>query len=193
MAFKGFLRADTTFALSIGPFVDSTDGDTEKTGLSLVQADFIILKHGQASSAAKNDTGAGTHIADGMYSYVINGTDTNLEGIFQVWVHVAGALIVHDTYEVVSQNVYDSLFAAAGTDYLEVSVDTVTYAEPAAGSPPATATLEQMIHYLYTDLVRNRNTQTAILKRVFADDGSTELYNHTLSDDTTTAVKGEAV
>lgn len=192
MAFKGFLRADTEFVLSIGPFVDSTDGDTEETALSLVQADFIILKHGQASSAAKNDTGAGTHIADGMYSYKINATDMNLEGIFQIWVHKAGALIVHDTYEVVNQNVYDSLFKVAGNDYLEVSVDTVTYAEPAAGLPPATASLQAMTHHLYTEM-RNLVTMTAALKRVFADDGSTELYNHTLSDDATTATKGEAV
>ena len=42
------LRANTSVDVLIGPFPDKTDGDTEETALTLLQADIKLSKNGQA-------------------------------------------------------------------------------------------------------------------------------------------------
>lgn len=114
-----FLKADTAVTLKIGPFIDETDGKTAETGLTIAQADVRISKNG-ADIIQKNEGTACTHDELGIYGCPIDGTDTNAEGRLQLWVHESGALPVFHEYMVVNANVYDSLFAAAATDYLQV-------------------------------------------------------------------------
>jgi len=66
---------------------------------------------------------------------------------------------------------------------------TDTYAE-SAGVPAATASLAEKIRWIAT-LSRNKITQTATTQLVKADDGSTTIGTSTVSDDATTATRGE--
>lgn len=67
---------------------------------------------------------------------------------------------------------------------------TDTHAEVGQGTPPATASYKQMLQYLYKNW-RNKKTETATTFSLYADDGTTVDQKATVSDDTTTATKGE--
>lgn len=114
-----FLKQSTAYTAKIGPFLDSTDGNTQETGLTIAQADVVLSKNGGAF-AQKNDATSCTHDAKGMYGCPLNVTDTGTLGKLQLLVHVAGALAVWHEFMVVAANVYDSLFG--GTDYLDVAI-----------------------------------------------------------------------
>ncbi len=64
-----------------------------------------------------------------------------------------------------------------------------TYAEPSA-PPAATASLKDKIGWLALK-ARNKITQTATTQVVYADDGSTAVGTSTVSDNGTTATRGE--
>ena len=65
-----------------------------------------------------------------------------------------------------------------------------TYAEPSQGTPGATITLAAKINYLYKAW-RNKSTQTSSTYSLFNDDAATVDHKATVSDDGTTATKGE--
>jgi len=114
-----FLKQSTAYTAKIGPFLDSTDGNTQEVGLTIAQADVMLSKNGGAF-AAKNDATSCTHDAKGMYGCPLNTTDTGTLGKLQLLVHVAGALAVWHDFMVLPANVYDSLIG--GTDYLDAAV-----------------------------------------------------------------------
>jgi len=111
-----FLKQSTAVTETIGPFVDSTDGNTEETGLTIAQADVRLSKNGGAW-AQKNNATSCTHQEKGWYSCPLNETDTGTLGVLKLHVHVTGALPVWVEYMVVPTNVWDSLFS---TDRLQV-------------------------------------------------------------------------
>lgn len=113
-----FLRQSTASQeIPLGRFVDSTDGDTEETGLTIANTDIKLWKTGATSLVSKNSGGA-THMANGEYYCVLDATDSNTLGPMKVAVHVAGALAVQVFCCVLSAEVYDSLIAAS--DKLQV-------------------------------------------------------------------------
>lgn len=86
-----------------------------------------------------------------------------------------------------------SLAAQAKADVNAEVVDglaTDTYAEPAQGAPAATASLAAKINYLFKAW-RNRKIQTSTTWSLFADDATTVDQKSTVSDDGTTATRGE--
>jgi hypothetical protein len=112
MSFCGYLRGNTAATIKLGPFLDSTDGNTDETALTLSQADIRLSKNG-GDYAQKNDANAATHDEIGIYDCAINTTDTNTYGRLRVTVHESGALTVDQTYMVLPEIVYDSLYPAA--------------------------------------------------------------------------------
>ena len=120
MSFGGILKQSTAVDVLIGPFVDSTDGDTEETALTINQADVRLSKNGQ-TAAQKNDVTAAAHDADGMYNCELDATDTDTVGQLTVYVHVAGALMVRHDFQVIEEVVYDALYGSAATGALPVS------------------------------------------------------------------------
>ena len=112
-----WLRQSTAVDIGIGPFVDSTDGVTAETALTLSQADFRLKKNGGAW-AQKNQASTATHEENGWYEASLDTTDTNTLGILIVAVNETGALPVWKEYLVVPANVYDSL--VSGTEWLDV-------------------------------------------------------------------------
>lgn len=113
-----YLRYNTdSQEVVFGIFVDSTDGNTEETGLTIANTDIKIWKAGATTLANKNSGGA-THISNGIYYAVFDSTDTNTLGSGKAFVHVSGALYCVIEFCVLPQKVYDSMIA--GNDNLEV-------------------------------------------------------------------------
>jgi len=119
------LRANTAVDVLIGPFVDSTDGNTDETGLTISQADIRLSKNGQ-NMAQKNDANAATHDELGYYNCPLDATDTNTEGQLDIIVHESGALHAKTECEVLAEAAWDSLFAPKDTGYMDVNIKAVS-------------------------------------------------------------------
>jgi len=113
------LRQSTAVTRKIGPFVDSTDGVTPETGLTIAQADVRLSKNG-GDFAQKNDATGCTHDEDGWYGCPLDATDTGTLGSLVIAIAVSGALPVWHEFTVVPANVYDAL--VAGSDVLEADL-----------------------------------------------------------------------
>lgn len=103
-----FLRQSTSQIIRFGPFLDSTDGVTPETALTIAQADMQLSKDG-ALFAQKNAAGNATHDTDGWYSTTLDATDTATNGELLMQVNVSGALPVWARYYVVPAATYDAL------------------------------------------------------------------------------------
>lgn len=113
-----WLKQSTAITVKIGPFLDSTDGVTAETALTITAAEVLLSKNGGAFTL-KNEATACTHDTGGWYGCPINATDTNTLGRLQLSVQEAGALPVWHEFMVVPANVWDSFF---GADYLKSDV-----------------------------------------------------------------------
>jgi hypothetical protein len=122
------LRANTAVDVLIGPFVDSTDGNTTEDGLTLSQADIKLSKNGQAL-AQKNDATAAAFDDDGYYNCELDATDTNTEGQLVLIVHESGALPVRHEFNVLSEAAWDSLYVAKDDGFMDVNIKTVGRAD----------------------------------------------------------------
>ena len=111
-----WLKQSTAATVKIGPFVDSTDGVTAETGLTISQADIRLSKNGGAFAQTNNATGA-THDENGYYGVPLDTTDTGTLGRLRVAVNESGALPVWQDFMIVPANVWDSFF---GADKLQV-------------------------------------------------------------------------
>jgi len=107
-----FLRQSTAVDIAIGPFVDSGDGVTPETALSITQAE-TRLKKNNAAWAQVNDATSAVHEEEGWYEKELDATDTNTVGILIVAVYVTGALPVWFEFQVVEEAVYDAFYAAS--------------------------------------------------------------------------------
>lgn len=105
-----FLRQSTASQeVPLGRFVDSTDGNTEETALTINNTDIKLWKTGATTLASKNSGGA-THIANGVYYATLDATDTDTIGPMTIHIHVSGALYVKQDCCVLDEAVYDVLF-----------------------------------------------------------------------------------
>jgi hypothetical protein len=117
-----WVKQSTAITLKAGPFLDSTDGVTAETALTIAQADVRLTKNG-GDAAQKNETASATHDENGWYNVAIDATDTNTLGRLQLFIHETGALPVWHEFMVVPANVWDSFF---GADKLQVHTDELT-------------------------------------------------------------------
>ena len=102
------LQADTADAsFALGPFLDSTDGISAETGLTVEDTEVFLKKKGSTTFGAKNDTTDCTHRADGWYTCPLDATDTNTEGNMIVQVTETGAVPVWRECLVVGSGYYD--------------------------------------------------------------------------------------
>lgn len=134
-----WLKQSTAIEIKVGPFLDSTDGNTQETALTISQADVRLAKNG-GDWAQKNESTTLVHEEAGWYRCLLDTTDTNTLGILIVAIHETGALPVWKEYLVVPANVYDSV--VSGSDKLDVNVEewnaTSVPAEHTAGYPIVT-------------------------------------------------------
>lgn len=140
-----YLRQSTASQeIMLGQFVDSTDGSTAMTGLTIANTDIRMQKAGSTSFANKNSGGA-THVESGYYSAVLDATDTDTLGSGLIKVVVAGALVVQVRFAVLPAQVFDSLIL--GSDLLDV---TISAAEVRAAVGLASANLDTQLSTIDT-------------------------------------------
>lgn len=113
-----WLRQSTAVDVMLGPFLDSVDGNTIESGLTITQPDIRLSKNGGAF-AQKSAAQTLTHGENGWYAANLSTTDTGTLGSLVVAVHESGALPVWREFMVVPANVYDSFFS---TDLLQVDL-----------------------------------------------------------------------
>jgi len=145
-----YLRQSTASQeVPLGYFVDSTDGNTEETALSIANTDIKVWKTGATTLASKNSGGA-THIANGIYYAVMDATDTDTIGPLKVFVHVAGALTVVLECCVLDEAVYDVMFGttapATATNITAGTITTVTNLTNAPTVGDLTATMKASVN-----------------------------------------------
>jgi hypothetical protein len=104
----GFLRQSTVSTVKVGPAVAPGDALTPFTGGGFT----VKISKAGGALAARNDSTAITHDADGYYPVELNATDTATLG--QLRAEVPGStgnyLPFWEDFTVLSQVVYDSLF-----------------------------------------------------------------------------------
>lgn len=126
-----YLRQSTASQeVMLGQFVDSTDGSTPETGLTIANTDIRVQKAGSATFANKNSGGA-THVESGYYIATLDATDTDTLGSGLIKVAVSGALIVQASFTVLPPQVFDSL--VLGSDLLDVNTAQVSGTAQTAG------------------------------------------------------------
>jgi hypothetical protein len=103
----------------LGPFLDSTDGNTVEGSLTITQPDIRLSKNG-GGFAQKSAAQTLSHNENGWYPAALSATDTGTLGILIVAVHESGALPVWREFMVVPANEYDSL--VLGSDNLDVEI-----------------------------------------------------------------------
>ena len=119
------LKADTSSIVVIGPVVAVGDGFTPVATLAVSSADEAeILKHDAAAvTDISGNTFAAITSADGYYNLTITAAQLDTEGRLTVLINDDSlCLPVRADFMVVNANVYDSLYAAATTDYLDTQV-----------------------------------------------------------------------
>lgn len=130
-----FLRKATSTTLTIGPFVDETDGFTPETALTISQADVRLSKGGFAFGQ-KNEVSSASHMENGFYEVAIDDTDTDTQGPLTLVVAEAGARIVRHEYDVICEAAYDSLMNHTGNglkaDVMNINTDAIGADEIAA-------------------------------------------------------------
>jgi len=122
--FGGFLQANTAVDVTVGPFIDDTDGKTAETGLTITEAEVFLTKNG-GGYADKSEATSLSHVGLGNYTCKLDTTDTNTEGILTLMIHESGALAVKVDYQVLAQAAYISLMTAKDTGYMGVDVEEV--------------------------------------------------------------------
>lgn len=104
----------------VGPFVDSTDGNTELNSLTITPSDIKIWKNNAASFATKNESSNAVSLgSQGAYRVLLGTVDTNTAGSLVIFVHPTGSLPVRVECEVLPANVYEAL--VSGTEWLETT------------------------------------------------------------------------
>jgi len=110
------LKQSTAIDIRMGPFVASNDGVTERTSLTIAQADRRLSKDGGAFAQTGNTSNA-THDSDGWYSFALNTADTDTVGELIINIHAATALPLWRRYYVLEEAIYDALFESAATGF----------------------------------------------------------------------------
>ena len=143
------LRQNTAVTVKVGPFLDSTDGNSVEGSLTITQAEVRLAKNG-GNIAQKNESSSLTHDELGWYDCDLDATDTNTLGVLQLIVHESGALQVWHEYMVVPSNVWDSLY---GSDKLQVDAVEISSSTTAADNVEANiGNLDDSVADIQTDV-----------------------------------------
>jgi len=163
------LKQSTACTITLGPFLDETDGKTAETGLTISQADVRLRKNGGAAAQANESTSA-THDENGYYSKPLNTTDTNTAGRLLVSVSESGALPVWHEFIVLPADLYDTVF---GGSFLSDIADTFLDRDMSDGVDNSSNT------------VRTPRSALRQIRNKWSINGSTITY--TKEDDSTTS------
>ena len=175
------LKQSTAVTVKIGPFVDSTDGNTDETGLTIAQADVRLSKNG-GDFAQKTEATSCTHDELGWYGCPIDATDTATLGRLQLMAHASGALPVWHEFNVISANEYDHKYGSTiqpvnatqiegsdATDQINAACDTAI-TDAALATAAALATVDGIVDAILLDTGTTLPAQITGLNNVSAAD-----------------------
>ena len=124
-----FLKADTAATVVVGPLLAIADGYTSVNNATLGAADSAEFIRHDGAAFIDASGWAWANLANGFYTLIIPDTATTVEGRFGFYLaDEDNFLPVWVEFMVVNANVYDSMFAAAATDYLKVDMQEQTAA-----------------------------------------------------------------
>lgn len=122
-----FLRKSTAVSVTVGPFLDKTDGVTPETALTVTSITCYRIVNVTATSITLSASGGNNdmvHLANGMYSLELTVSDTGTAGHLRLsFIYTAEALPVWEDFTVLDGPVYDALFTVGV--YLAVDVNAV--------------------------------------------------------------------
>jgi hypothetical protein len=169
-----FLRQSTASQeISLGYFLDTTDGNTEETGLTIANTDIKIRKGGGTTLINKN-SGGGTHISNGIYSAVLDATDTDTLGDLVIYCHPTGALATKLEYTVLPAASYDALITNGLNDISTAQVNTeVDTALTDYDGPTNTEMVARTIVSANYATAANLATVDSIVDAILVDTGTT--------------------
>lgn len=185
-----YLKQSTAVTLKIGPFVDSTDGNTVEDGLTVSQGDVRLSKNG-GDFAQKNEATACTHDELGYYGCPLDATDTGTLGRLQVAVHESGALPVYHEFMVVTANWYDTM---CSTDVLNVEITAagVDSVWDETLTAHATADSSGLALKNLLKIGKNKWANSGVNFTIYDDDGTTPLYVFTYDSATAATTRTPA-
>lgn len=150
-----FLKQSTAVDIKMGPFLDSTDGNTVEGGLTITQPDIMLAKNG-GNWAQKNAAQTLSHENQGWYEVSLDATDTNTLGILIVAIHESGALPVWREFMVLPANAYDALVSGTGVG---VRADI----QGIVGDAATAAKLKRAVDPVYQGSVTGAATATTLI------------------------------
>lgn len=134
-----FLKASTAVYVNMGPFLDSTDGVTEETGLGNITVE--VSKAG-AAFGARNSGTANAHDAEGYYRVHLDTTDTGTVGPLRIKAHESGALPVWEDFVVLHGDTYDAFVTNGLNDVSTAEVNAQCDTALTDYDPPTKAELD---------------------------------------------------
>ena len=127
MSFDGYLKEDTAATIKLGPFVNKTDGVASEVGLAAAMnhaTTGVLISKGGGTLAARTTLTLPVYDDYGYYLVNLDATDTGTPGTLKVvYADPTTTLPCEANFQIVHPVVYDSLFGAAGTDQLDVTLN----------------------------------------------------------------------
>jgi len=190
------LKQSTACTIPIGPFLDSADGVTKETGLTISQADVRLSKNG-ANIAQKNESTSATHDELGVYACPLDATDTGTLGRLRVEVHESGALPWWQDFSVITAEEWDRKYGAKAVDIktelaaiLEDTATTLLTAMPTAikamtglteGGTWTFAKLIEVMFAMYAGKWQLKSGSETVLEILDPEDDATVIAEYTRS------------
>lgn len=175
-----FLRQSTSIDIRMGPFLDSTDGVTPETGITLAAADQAeVLKANGAATVAMAGTFAAVSGANGWYDYTVAAGDVDTIGeVVFVVQDSSVCLPVYVRGTVLEEATYDFLFASGATPIADINVEVDTgISDAALATAAALATVDANVDAILVDtgttLPASLATIDANVDAVLVDTGTT--------------------
>lgn len=186
-ALNDLLIDGSTASTNMEDFFDGTGyaGGTIKLGVNLIQILGTTLTEtaGQIAAAFKKffDIASPTSTANRITLVDTTTTNTDMRGTDSAGLATELAKVPKSDGAVT----WNATALASINAEVVDTLATDTYTEPGQGAPGVNISLAAKINYLYKAW-RNRKTQTATLKTIYADDATTADHKSTVADDATT-------
>ncbi|MHC4636081.1 MAG: hypothetical protein ACYTBP_01615 [Planctomycetota bacterium] len=188
------LKQSTQVIVRVGPFVDVGDGFTPQTDITLGGDEAELLKNGSAEVDISGRTWTAVTNCRGWYDLTLTTSDTDTVGLLTVVVQDdSDCLPVFRDFQVVEEEIYDSLFKSGATSLStlaaltalddKLGADTNAILEDTGTTLPATlATITKAAKSLINKAIQNKSTGAIV---IYDDDGVTPLVTLTPTDSST--------
>lgn len=187
-----FIRQNDTGKISIGPAISISDGYTVVTTLALSTADSARAKLGDDTTVdISGYTWAATTSMDGEYDLTLQTGVTDTCGPMTILIEdVSLCLPIRREFFIVEEAVYDLYFATDAGGPMKATMTALSQ-----GKPSATPDFDEVLgrlHWQWTYAKVVTDTNTANQVQIFADDGSTILWEYNITDSSSVATRAES-